>query len=106
MTDKIAIIGLGYVGLPLAIEFSKKFDVIGFDINESRVNELVSGFDRTLEVEARDLEQSKKLTFTSLPADICKVKNTMSFSNLMNSKDKFVLVGLAKFCKIVMSIYK
>ena len=41
-----------------------------------------------------------------LPADICKVKNTMSFSNLMNSKDKFVLVGLAKFCKIVMSIYK
>jgi UDP-N-acetyl-D-glucosamine/UDP-N-acetyl-D-galactosamine dehydrogenase len=71
MTDKIAIIGLGYVGLPLALEFSKKFDVIGFDINESRVNELVSGFDRTLEVEARDLEQSKKLTFTSLPADIC-----------------------------------
>ena len=49
--SKIAIIGLGYVGLPLAIEFSKKFPVIGFDINELRIQELEKGHDRTLEVE-------------------------------------------------------
>jgi UDP-N-acetyl-D-galactosamine dehydrogenase len=44
---KIGVIGLGYVGLPLAVEFGKKFNVVGFDINESRINELKSGYDRT-----------------------------------------------------------
>lgn len=48
---QIAVIGLGYVGLPLAVEFSKKYPVVGFDINEARVNELNSGKDSTLEVE-------------------------------------------------------
>lgn len=48
---RIAVIGLGYVGLPLAVEFAKKFTTIGFDINEGRVQELNSGHDRTLEVE-------------------------------------------------------
>src|SRR5690606_37789874 len=47
---KIAIIGLGYVGLPLAVEFAKKYPVVGFDINESRINELKQGHDRTLEI--------------------------------------------------------
>lgn len=51
MTDKIAVIGLGYVGLPLAVAFAEKFQVIGFDINKSRVDELNSGHDHTLEVE-------------------------------------------------------
>lgn len=51
MSDKIAIIGLGYVGLPLAVAFAEKYKVVGFDINESRVNELNSGHDHTLEVE-------------------------------------------------------
>jgi len=50
-TDKIAIIGLGYVGLPLAVAFAEKYKVVGFDINESRINELNNGHDRTLEVE-------------------------------------------------------
>ncbi len=49
--NKIAIIGLGYVGLPLAVEFGKKNHAIGFDINQSRVDELNNGFDRTLEIE-------------------------------------------------------
>jgi UDP-N-acetyl-D-galactosamine dehydrogenase len=49
--DRIAIIGLGYVGLPLAVEFAKKFFVVGFDINKQRINELNSGIDKTLEVE-------------------------------------------------------
>ena len=48
---KIGIIGLGYVGLPLAIEFGKKYQTIGFDINQSRVSELNSGLDSTLEIE-------------------------------------------------------
>ena len=49
--SKIAIIGLGYVGLPLTVEFSKKYSTLGFDINESRVNELNYGTDSTLEVD-------------------------------------------------------
>ena len=48
---KIAIIGLGYVGLPLALEFSKKYQVVGFDINPERIVELESGYDRTLEID-------------------------------------------------------
>lgn len=51
MKEKIAIIGLGYVGLPLAVEFGKKFQTVGFDINQNRVNELNQGHDSTLEVE-------------------------------------------------------
>ena len=50
-THKITILGLGYVGLPLAVEFAKKYMVIGFDINEKRIGELKSGVDKTLEVE-------------------------------------------------------
>jgi UDP-N-acetyl-D-galactosamine dehydrogenase len=56
---KICVIGLGYVGLPLAVEFAKKFEVIGFDISELRINELKSGHDRTREVESQDLKNSK-----------------------------------------------
>jgi len=55
--SKIAIIGLGYVGLPLAVEFGKKFPTVGFDINQKRVNELNNGHDRTLEVEDTDLKK-------------------------------------------------
>ena len=57
MEKKIAVIGLGYVGLPLAVEFAKKYPTIGFDINMSRVNELMSGHDHTLEVEDANLQQ-------------------------------------------------
>ena len=56
MEKKIAVIGLGYVGLPLAVEFAKKYPTIGFDINTSRVNELMAGHDHTLEVEDADLQ--------------------------------------------------
>ena len=57
MEKKIAVIGLGYVGLPLAVEFAKKYPTIGFDINTTRVNELMSGHDHTLEVEDLDLQK-------------------------------------------------
>ena len=52
---KIAVIGLGYVGLPLAVEFAKKYTVVGFDINQERVEELKKAKDNTLEVEESDL---------------------------------------------------
>ena len=56
MNNKIAIIGLGYVGLPLAVEFAKKYNVVGFDINKGRVEELNSGHDSTLEVSDTNLK--------------------------------------------------
>ena len=66
LTDKtIAVIGLGYVGLPLAVEFGKKRAVIGFDIKDQRVSELASGVDHTLECSAEELREAKHLSFTS-----------------------------------------
>lgn len=63
--SKIAIIGLGYVGLPLAIEFGKKYAVIGFDINQSRIEELSSGKDRTNEADLENLKQALNLYKTT-----------------------------------------
>ena len=62
---KIAIIGLGYVGLPLAVEFSKKYSVIGFDTNLARIKELENNFDRTGELTTDDLQKSLSLIFTA-----------------------------------------
>lgn len=76
MKDKIAIIGLGYVGLPLAVEFAKKYHVVGFDINETRISELKKGDDKTLEVNKQELEsvlvsnQNYGLSFTSNPSEM------------------------------------
>ncbi|MDE5602464.1 MAG: nucleotide sugar dehydrogenase [Helicobacter sp.] len=61
----LAIIGLGYVGLPLAVEFGKKYPVVGFDIDKARIKELKRGYDRTLEVEKESLISATKLSFTS-----------------------------------------
>jgi UDP-N-acetyl-D-glucosamine/UDP-N-acetyl-D-galactosamine dehydrogenase len=66
----IAIIGLGYVGLPLAVEFGRVFNTIGFDISQSRIEELQSGHDATLEVTSEDLNQSLNVKFTSVLDDI------------------------------------
>ena len=62
---KIGIIGLGYVGLPLAVEFGKKYPTVGLDINKQRVEELRSGKDATCEVTADELKQSQQLTFST-----------------------------------------
>ena len=67
---KIAIIGLGYVGLPLAVEFGKKVPVVGFDIHQGRINELVSGKDHTLEVSPDELAQANQLTYSANLADL------------------------------------
>lgn len=81
---RIAVIGLGYVGLPLAIEFGKKYKVLGFDINQQRVEELQTGFDHTLEADLTGLKQAVELrnsnpelglSFSSTEADL-KAYNT------------------------------
>lgn len=62
---KIAVVGLGYVGLPLAVAFSQKFEVVGYDINTQRIDELNSGIDSTLEIETDELKNLARLSFTS-----------------------------------------
>lgn len=66
---KICIVGLGYVGLPLAVLFAQKYEVIGFDINPERISELINGFDRTKEVESEKLK-SVKIEYTTDPQKI------------------------------------
>ena len=67
---KLAVIGLGYVGLPLAIEFAKKRSVIGFDINKKRIEELNLGIDQNLEHNEKELKDLKKLNFTNNDKDL------------------------------------
>jgi UDP-N-acetyl-D-glucosamine/UDP-N-acetyl-D-galactosamine dehydrogenase len=71
--DKIGVIGLGYVGLPLAVEFGKVIDVVGFDINQDRIDELKKGMDRTLEVDEAELKSAAKLSFSYDPKDLAAV---------------------------------
>ena len=67
---RIGVIGLGYVGLPLAVEFGRKFQTLGFDINEHRIAELSGGKDRTLEVDSEELGSATLLSFTSKLEDL------------------------------------
>ena len=66
----IGVIGLGYVGLPLAVEFGKNTKTLGFDINQDRIEELANGKDRTLEVDSDELTSAKQLSFTSKLDDL------------------------------------
>ena len=67
---KIAIIGLGYVGLPLAVEFGKRRQVLGFDINQQRIAELTSGQDHTLECSPEQLKEADQLSFSCDQSDL------------------------------------
>lgn len=67
---RIAVIGLGYVGLPLAVAFGRQLPVIGYDINRARVDELTRGVDRTLEVSDTELAEAAQLTFSCTPDDL------------------------------------
>ena len=62
---KICVVGLGYVGLPLAIEFGKQYETIGYDVNQKRIKDLKIGDDKTHEIEKNDFDESFKLSFTS-----------------------------------------
>ena len=82
-STKLAVIGLGYVGLPLAVEFGKLRPVIGYDINLNRIKELQAGNDTTLEVETDELESANKLSFTNDLEEISNcndVKTIKSFA--------------------------
>lgn len=68
--EKVGIIGLGYVGLPLAVEFGKTLDVLGFDINNDRIKELCDGYDRTREVDTEELKASVQLRYSSSIEDL------------------------------------
>jgi len=70
----IAVIGLGYVGLPVAAEFGKKRPVIGFDINEKRIAELKSGLDVTREVTSDELKEAAQLSFSADKAELKKAQ--------------------------------
>ena len=68
--SRIAIIGLGYVGLPLAVEFGKRYDTLGFDINQGRIDELRAGRDSTLEVDGAELAAAGRLRFSATEDDL------------------------------------
>src|SRR6185437_2603012 len=72
---RIGVVGLGYVGLPLAVEFGKHFDTVGFDVKERRIAELKARRDSTLEVTSKELASAARLTFTTSLADLkrCRV---------------------------------
>lgn len=67
---RIAVVGLGYVGLPLACAFGRQFPTIGFDIDGARISELRQGHDSTLELSRKELTGAAKLRFTSIADDI------------------------------------
>ena len=71
---RVGVIGLGYVGLPLAVSFADKFDVVGFDINQVRVDELVAGIDRTRELDSDELTSASRLTFSTNPKSLDDVQ--------------------------------
>ncbi|MDB9718235.1 Vi polysaccharide biosynthesis UDP-N-acetylglucosamine C-6 dehydrogenase TviB [Candidatus Pelagibacter sp.] len=104
---KISIIGLGYVGLPLAVEFGKKRETIGFDINKDRINDLKEGVDKTLEISTEELKEAKKLNYTS---DVSKIKDCEIFiitvPTPINNDKKPDLTSLIKATELVGSIIK
>ncbi len=105
--QKIAIIGLGYVGLPLAVEFGKKYSTIGFDVNQTRIKELKEGHDKTLEVTTEELNVTSDLSFTHELADLSKA--AIFIVTVPTPIDKFKnpdLTPLEKASKSIGSILK
>ena len=104
---KIAIIGLGYVGLPLSVEFGKKRKVIGYDIDEDRVNELINGYDSTLETTPEELSKAVHLSYSTTIKDIedCKIF-IVTVPTPIDSVKKPDLSYLEKSSKLVGGILK
>lgn len=107
MSNKIAIIGLGYVGIPLAVEFGKLTPTIGLDIDKSRIDELNTGFDRTLEMSKDNLESSTHLTYTTNINDTsdCNIY-IITVPTPINSKNQPDLTPLVKSSQSVGSVLK
>lgn len=108
MSEKIiCIIGLGYVGLPLAVEFGKNYHTIGLDIDASRIKELNTNYDRTGEVEVEDLQAAVKLRFTHKPEDIKAAEvYIITVSTLVDSADTPDLRDLKKATETVANYLK
>jgi UDP-N-acetyl-D-glucosamine/UDP-N-acetyl-D-galactosamine dehydrogenase len=104
---KLAVIGLGYVGLPLAVEFAKKRSVIGFDIKLERIKELKNGIDKTLELERKEITQAKKLFLTNDERDL-KSANCyiVTVPTPINKKKKPDLTPLINASKIIGKVLK
>ena len=106
-SSKIAIIGLGYVGLPLAVEFGKQYDTVGFDIRAARVDELRGGHDHTLEVGAAELAAATRLKFSADVDDIrgCEVY-VVSVPTPIDSAKRPDLTPLVKASELIGSVLK
>ena len=105
--SKIAVIGLGYVGLPLAVEFAKIRDVIGFDQSLSRINELNKGIDKSLEISSKEIKSSNNLTFTNNLNDIkdCQIF-IVTVPTPIDKENKPDLTLLKKSCMMIGSLLK
>lgn len=104
---KIAVVGLGYVGLPLAVEFGKIRKTLGFDIDEKRINELKDGFDSTLEVSKEDFKKSSNLNLTSLVDDLktCEIF-IITVPTPVDDTKKPNLKPLRKACETIATVLK
>ena len=104
---EISLIGLGYVGLPLAIEFAKKQKVIGFDINKKRIEELKNGHDITNETSVSELRSAKNLFYTSSVSDIINCKYfIITIPTPVDDKNKPDLAPLKKASKLIGNVLK
>lgn len=106
-SKRIALIGLGYVGLPLAVEFGKKHQVIGFDISQSRINNLKNGIDTTLETTKQELNEALHLSYTTSPEDIkdCEIF-IITVPTPIDKHKRPDLAPLVKSSKLVGSVLK
>ena len=103
----IAIIGLGYVGLPLAVEFGKKYRTIGFDINLTRIEELTHGIDKTLEVSSEELKKTSDLSFSSNLSDLEKANfYIVTVPTPTDKNNRPVLTPLYKASETVAKVLK
>ena len=106
-SHKIGIVGLGYVGLPFAVEFGKKYNTIAYDINQSRIDELLNGFDSTGEITKHNLQSSKKLSLTSSLEDLSKCNiYIISVPTPINNKNEPDLSILLSATRSIGSIIK
>jgi UDP-N-acetyl-D-galactosamine dehydrogenase len=104
---KLAVVGMGYVGLPLAIEFSKKFDVLGFDIKEERIKNLKKNYDETNEVSLKEIKRAKKISFSNSIKDLADCNTFIISVPTPVNKNKIPDVSyLIKATEIISNILK
>ena len=107
MSKKLAVIGLGYVGLPLGIEFAKKHTVLGFDTNRKRIDELKNCYDRTGECSSAEIRDASQLSFTDNLKDICTAEiYIITVPTPIDNANNPDLKPLSKACELVGTVLK